>query len=262
MDSDHQVPEELAEDEIWEVISDFAAAAEKAVHQAGFDGVEIHGANGYLPDQFLQDVTNKRTDEWGGSIEKRSRFHLEVTKAVAKAVGADRVGMRLSPHGEFGCMGMEDPIPQFSHLVGELKEMGLAYLHFVEGRVSGAEDITTRKGNTNDPLIKIWDNVSPVLLAGGFSPISAAEAVDKLYPGFDIVIVFGRHFIANPDLVYRLRNGIPLSPFHRPTFYLPHSPEGYVDYPYCQEYVRETELPPPDALGKSEPVQDVVKPTA
>jgi len=241
MDSNHQVPEELTEDEIWEVISEYAVAAKNAIDRAGFDGVEIHGANGYLPDQFIQDITNKRNDKWGGSIENRSRFLLEVTKAVVNAVGADRVGIRLSPHGVFCCMGMEDPIPQFSHVVGELKVMGLAYLHLVEGRVDGSEESTMRTGSTNDPLIKIWDNVSPVLLAGGFTPASAVEAVDKLYKGFDVMIVFGRPFISNPDLVYRLRAGIPLSPFHRPTFYLPHTPEGYLDYPFCQEFIQETE---------------------
>lgn len=240
MHSNHQVPEELTEDEIWEVISEYVVAAQNAISGAGFDGVEIHGANGYLPDQFLQDVTNKRNDKWGGSIENRSRFHLEIARAVAKAVGADRVGMRLSPHGVFCCMGMEDPVPQFSHLVGELKKMGLAYLHFVEGRVSGAEETTMRTAKSNDPFIKIWDNASPILLAGGFTPASAAEAVDELYKDFDVVIVFGRHFIANPDLVYRLRRGIPINSFDRATFYVPHTPEGYVDYPFCEEFVQET----------------------
>ncbi|KAM7223124.1 hypothetical protein V8F06_001680 [Rhypophila decipiens] len=226
-----QVPEELNEQEIWETIAEYARAARNAVENAGFDGVEIHGANGYLPDQFLQDVSNQRSDSWGGSIENRSRFHIEVTKAVVEAIGPQRTGIRLSPHSEFLSMGMKNPMPQFSHVVSELKQMGLSYLHLVEWRISGHSDTDVRPGNTNDPLIEIWNNTSPVILAGSFTPTSAREAVDKIYKDSDVMIAFGRHFIANPDLVYRLKAELPLNKYDRPTFYLPLSEKGYLDYP-------------------------------
>jgi len=225
----------MTEEDIRDVIADYATAARNAI-EAGFDGVEIHGANGYLPDQFLQDVCNRRTDRWGGSIENRARFHLEVTKAVAEAVGADRVGMRLSPHSEYLGMRMADPLPTFEYLVAELKKFGLAYLHLVEGRISGQSDTDVREGETNSPLIRVWDNSSPVLLAGGFTPESAREVVEKTYRDYDVVVVFGRHFIANPDLVFRLKHDIALNKYDRPTFYLPKVPKGYIDYPFSQEF--------------------------
>lgn len=241
IDATREVPEAMTEDEIRETIADYAAAARNAVEQAGFDGVEIHGANGYLPDQFLQDVCNRRTDRWGGSVENRARFHLEVTRAVVAAVGADRVGMRLSPHSEYLGMRMADPLPTFEYLVAELKKFGLAYLHLVEGRISGQSDTDVREGETNTSLVRIWDNSSPVLLAGGFTPESAREVVDSTYRDYDVVVVFGRHFIANPDLVFRLKNGVPLNKYDRPTFYLPKVPRGYIDYPFSQEFA--TQIP-------------------
>lgn len=233
-----ETPEELTDDEIWEVISDYALAARNAVERAGFDGVEIHGANGYLPDQFLQDVSNQRDDQWGGSVENRSRFHIEVTKAVVEAIGAHRTGIRLSPHSQFLSMGMKDPMPQFLHLVRELKAMRLAYLHLVEWRISGHSDTDVRPGHTNDRLIEAWDNVSPIILAGSFTPQSAFEAVDVMYKGLDVLIAFGRHFISNPDLVYRIKTGAPLNKYDRSSFYLPISEKGYLDYPVVLETPR------------------------
>lgn len=123
-------PEPYTEAEIWQFVKDYAQAAKNAI-EAGFDGVEIHGANGYLIDQFLQDTCNKRTDGWGGSVEKRARFGLEVVKAVVEAIGADRTGMRLSPYSESQGMRMEDPRPGFGYLLEELKMFKLAYLHLV-----------------------------------------------------------------------------------------------------------------------------------
>ncbi len=133
-------PEPLTEEEIWEFVGYYKQAALNAI-EAGFDGVEIHGANGYLVDQFLQDVSNNRTDAWGGSIEKRARFGLEVAKAVVGAVGAERTGIRLSPFSTFQDMKMDDPIPQFSYFVEHLKPLKLAYVHVVESRISGNADI-------------------------------------------------------------------------------------------------------------------------
>lgn len=130
-------PRPLTEEEIWATINDYATAARNAVEKGGFDGVEIHAAHGYLIDQFTQDTSNKRTDQWGGSIENRARFAIEVSKAVVKAVGVERVGIRLSPWSNFQGMRMTDPIPQFSYLIQQLRKLDLAYLHIVEPRVAG-----------------------------------------------------------------------------------------------------------------------------
>lgn len=123
-------PKPYTEEEIWKFVSDYAQAAKNAI-EAGFDGEEIYGANGYLIDQFTQDTCNKRTDAWGGSVEKRARFGMEVVEAVVEAIGADRTGIRLSPYSESQGMKMEDPKPGFSYLVEELKKLKSAYLHLV-----------------------------------------------------------------------------------------------------------------------------------
>ncbi|KAK5002831.1 hypothetical protein LTR28_010931, partial [Elasticomyces elasticus] len=230
-------PRPLEEDEIQAFISDYASAAKRAVEGAGFDGVEIHGANGYLIDQFTQDLCNKRTDKWGGSIENRSRFGLEVSKAVVDAVGAEKVGIRLSPWSPFQGMRMEDPIPQFSHLIKSLKDLKLAYIHLVESRISGNADV-----ESTDKIqfaVDIWDNQSPVLMAGGFKPDSAKRAVDEEFKDRDVAIVFGRYFISNPDLAFRIEKGIELEKYDRDTFYKPKSKDGYLDYPYSKEWQQE-----------------------
>lgn len=227
-------PTPLTEDEIRWYVKQYAQAAKNAI-EAGFDGVEIHGANGYLVDQFIQDVSNQRTDQWGGSIENRARFALEVAEAVTEAVGSDRTGIRLSPFSDFQSMGMADPKPQFSYLVRELKKYKLAYIHLVESRISGNADVeATEKVNF---LVDIWDNQSPVLLAGGFKPASAVAAVEEEYPNRDIVVVFGRLFISNPDLVFRLQKGIELTSYERDTFYNPGQADGYTSYPFSKEFV-------------------------
>lgn len=232
-------PEELSEEEIWGLIGDYAQGAKNAI-EAGFDGVEIHGANGYLIDQFTQDTCNKRTDKWGGSVENRSRFGLEVTKAVVDAVGADKVGIRISPYSPFQGMRMEDPVPQFTHFVKGLKEFKLAYLHVVESRITGNADVESTE--KVDFVIDIWGNTSPILIAGGFKPKSALEAADEQYKDKDIIIVFGRYFISTPDLVYRIREGIDLTPYDRDTFYAPKQAKGYTDYPYSEKYQKEAKL--------------------
>lgn len=237
MTDNSPTPRELREDEIRQFVSDYAQAAKNAVEGAGFDGVEIHGANGYLIDQFTQDVCNKRTDKYGGSVENRSRFGLEVAKAVVNAVGADRTGIRLSPWSTFQGMQMEDPIPQFNHLLSGLKELKLAYIHLVESRIAGNADVETTE--KVDPFIKVWGKTSPIFIAGGFKPDSAKRAVDEEYTDNDIAIVFGRYFISNPDLVYRMEHGIEFSKYDRDTFYKAKSTEGYVDYPYSDEWLKE-----------------------
>lgn len=239
MQAGTEEPRALEEEEIRGFVGDYAQAAKNAI-EAGFDGVEIHGANGYLIDQFTQDVANKRTDAWGGSVEKRSKFGLEVAKAVVEAVGSEKVGIRLSPFSTFQGMKMADSIPQFSHLIEGLKELKLGYLHLVESRISGSANVEATE--KIDPLMKIWGKTSPVLVAGGFQPDSAKRAVEEEYTGQDVMIVFGRHFIANPDLPFRIEKGIELTKYNRDTFYNAGSPEGYVDYPFSKEWEAQSKL--------------------
>jgi len=230
-------PRPLTEDEIQEYIQAYASAAANAVKKAGLDGVEIHGANGYLIDQFTQDTANTRTDSWGGSIENRSRFGLEVTKAVVNAVGAERTGIRLSPWSTFQGMKMADPVPQFIHLIKGLKELNIAYLHLVESRIAGNADIEATE--KNDDFIELWGNTSPVFLAGGFTPDSARAVVDKQYKDKDVAVVFGRYWISTPDLVYRIANDIELTPYNRDLFYNAKEVKGYTDYPFSEEFNKQ-----------------------
>ena len=233
IDEEHAKPRPLTEDEIKTFIAEYATGAKNAI-EAGFDGVEVHGANGYLIDQFFQDVSNNRTDTYGGSIENRARFGLEVTKAVVDAVGADKTGFRLSPYSTFQSMGMKDPKPQFSYIVSGLRKLNLAYLHLVESRISGSAEVEPTE--KVDFLIDIWGGTSPVLIAGGFTPESAKRAVTDEYKDKDVGIVFGRYFIPNPDLPFRILNGIDLTPYDRSTFYKVKSPDGYIDWPFSKEF--------------------------
>ncbi|KAB5588109.1 inactive dehydrogenase EasA [Ceratobasidium theobromae] len=230
-----EVPRELAKEDIRRYVGLYAQAAKNAVEKAGFDGVEIHSANGYLLDQFLQDVCNKRTDEYGGSVENRTRFTLEVTDAVVAAIGVKKTAIRFSPWSRFQDMRMDDPIPTFSYLMEQLAQRHpeLAYVHFVEPRVSGDNEVghahevgTPKHPDSNDFARKIWGS-RPLLIAGGYKPDTAAAAAEQ-YPNAGIV--FGRYFLANPDLPERLRMGIALNHYDRKTFYT-NGAEGYIDYP-------------------------------
>jgi NADPH2 dehydrogenase len=235
----HQTPQEMTEDEIIQTIEDYASAAKNAV-AAGFDGIEIHGANGYLPDQFLQTTCNKRTDFWGGSIENRVRFYLAVVNAVIAAIGAKRTAVRLSPYSDFNGMLMDDPRPTFKHLLQQLKPLGLSYLHLIEARITGNDDSETGGQESVGWMVEMWDNVSPVLLSGGFRAESAQRAVDEQYKNHDVIIVFGRYFVSNPDLVYRIREGITLAPYDRSVFYTPKQTKGYADYPFSPQFLAAT----------------------
>ena len=231
------MPRAMTLAEIETTIRDFANASRNAI-EAGFDGVECHAANGYLIDQFLQDVSNKRTDKYGGSVANRSRYLEEVLQAMVAAVGADRVGLRLSPWSTFQGMKMQDPVPQFSHVVDIASKVGLAYLHLVESRISGASNANITDGSADEGLdfiYDLWDG--PLLVAGGYGAESARVLVDVGRPDKDIAVMFGRPFISNPDLVYRIREGIPLEPYDRGTFYASGSPKGYSDYAYSKEYL-------------------------
>jgi len=234
MTEDSVIPQEMTHGQIISCIADFKQAAKNAI-LAGFDGVEIHGANGYLVDQFLQDNCNKRSDSWGGGDANRAKFALEIAAALVDAVGADKVGFRISPFSLFQGMRMADPIPQFTYLVEQLKMHGLAYLHIIESRVNNNVDV--EKTDSIDFLLEIWGNTSPVFVAGGYTPENAVPAIDEEYKNYDVAVVFGRHFLANPDLPYRIKHGLPLNKYDRASFYTPLLPVGYTDYPFSSGFI-------------------------
>ncbi|KAI2638446.1 putative N-ethylmaleimide reductase [Xylaria nigripes] len=230
-------PRELSLEECEEKIENYVRAATNAI-AAGFDGVEIHGANGYLIDQFTQDCCNKRTDRYGGSIENRSRFTVELVTAICKAIGPERVGLRLSPWSTYNEMKMDDPIPQFSDLISKISNLNIAYLHLVESRVKGIDD--AEYSDSSESLKFAYDLwKGPLLVAGGFTSESARRLVDIEHPDKDIVVTFGRHFLSTPDLPFRLRHDIPLNKYDRNTFYAPGSATGYIDYPFSDEFLDE-----------------------
>jgi len=219
------MPRALALEEIPGIIEEFRTGAERAL-RAGFDGVEIHGANGYLPDQFLQDGTNKRTDEYGGSIENRARFLLEVTQAAISVWGADRVGVRIAPSGTYGSMSDSNPAATFGFVVTELDRLGIAYLHVVEPRIKGIEEIANGQAPIAAQHLRRKFRRT-LIAAGGFTGESAAAIVAA---GDADLVAFGRHFIANPDLPERIRRNLPLNRYDRSTFYGGDG-RGYIDYP-------------------------------
>jgi NADPH2 dehydrogenase len=232
MEEGAHVPKAMDIQGIEQTIQDFVDASRNAM-RAGFDGVEIHGANGFLLDQFMQDVSNQRTDEYGGSVENRSRLIIEVIAAVADVIGPEHVGLRLSPWSTMQGMRMKDPIPQFTDVIKKTGQMGLAYLHLVESRISGSMDF-----DAHDRLDFAYDHWNgPLLVAGGYNKQEAEDCVDLQYPGKDIMVMFGRHFISNPDLVYRIKEGLELNAYDRETFYLLESALGYSDYPFSKEYL-------------------------
>ncbi|EPQ51259.1 FMN-linked oxidoreductase [Gloeophyllum trabeum ATCC 11539] len=225
-------PRSLTISEIKEYVQLYATAAFNAVHKAGFDGVEIHGAGGYLPDQFLQDVCNQREDEYGGSLENRCRFSLEVVKAVADAVGEAKTGFRISPWGRFGGMREKDPKATFSYFLRRLRDLhpSLAYLHMIEPRTDGPMTVKDMpEGDSNDFVREIWAP-RPIVSAGGYTKESALEAAEK----YGYLVAFGRYFIANPDLPQRILQDIPWTRYDRKTFYIPKTPRGYIDYPFAK----------------------------
>jgi N-ethylmaleimide reductase len=223
----YETPRALATEEIAGIIAAYRQAAQNA-QAAGFDGVEIHGANGYLIEQFLQSRTNLRTDRYGGSIENRARFLLEVTQAAIDVWGATRVGVRLSPYGIANGSGEPEPMPLYTYAVDALNRLGLAYLHLIEPRSSGAgrADVNWQNVPSAMTLFRpLWNGV--LIAAGGFTGDTAEAAIAA---GHADAIAFGRSFISNPDLPYRLAHGFPLTPYHRPTFYGGED-KGYTDYP-------------------------------
>ncbi|KAK7062863.1 hypothetical protein VNI00_000359 [Paramarasmius palmivorus] len=229
-----ETPRPLTIEEIREYVQWFAKAASDSIHKAGFDGVEVHLANGYLLSQFLVDTANQRTDEYGGSIENRARLPLEIIDAVVKAIGEERVGTRMSPWSPFQDARMDDPIPQHAYVVREIKERypNFAYLSVIEPRISGSQEMDNpvAASDSNDFLREIWAP-KPLISAGGYTRESAIQQADK-HP--NELISFGRLFISNPDLPIRLLKDLPLTKYNRDTFYT-NDHVGYTDYPFYKE---------------------------
>ncbi|KAI9459254.1 putative NADPH2 dehydrogenase chain OYE2 [Lactarius psammicola] len=204
-DGELVVPRELTAAEIKEYVQLYSKAASNAI-EAGFDGVEVHAANGYLPDQFLQTMSNERTDEYGGSVGQ-------------------------------SCMGMKDPLPTFTTFVERIRDAhpNFAYIHVVEPRVDGITegDLTDEnRAQSNEVLRKIWGD-RPYIAAGGMDGATAINTVEK-YGG---LVAFGRHFIANPDLPLRLKEGLSLTRYNRDTFYAAEAAAGYIDYPFANHVI-------------------------
>jgi len=233
VDDTHAVAKEMSIEDIQELIAAHVQAAKNAI-AAGFDGVEIHGANGYLIDQFLQDVTNTRTDRYGGSVENRSRLAFEIVQAVVNAIGAERTGIRFSPYNNFQGMGMADPYPQFSDILSKINPLGLAYVHLVSGIVVGVTEVENPQSLT--PLLNHYTS-GPVIIAGGYKADSAAKLVDEEYKDRDVVVAFGRHFLSTPDLVFRVQNGLEMNKHSFATFYKAKAADGYIDYPFSPEFL-------------------------
>ena len=204
----------LDADEIPGLVGQFRKAAERAL-EAGFDGVELHNANGYLADTFLQDGTNKRTDAYGGSLAKRTTFSLALVEAFVSVWGGNRVGVRISPSGKWGSISDSNPEVTFGYYAQQLNTYGLAYLHIIEPRVMGTETIDdTLPPVASSFLRQVFKG--PIIAAGGFSRQSAEAILQK---GDADLVAFGRYFTSNPDLPERLRNDLPLNPYVREAFW-------------------------------------------
>ena len=221
-------PRAFDAEEIPGIVHTFASAATNAVHTAGFDGVEVHGANGYLLDQFLKRGANQRTDDYGGSIENRARFLLETVRAIVDEIGGGRVGVRLSPVTPANDVHDPDPQPLFEYVARQLAPLGLAYIHVIEGATGGPRDIADRPFDY-EAFRRAYRE------AGGKGAWMVNNSYDKalaeqaLARGADLV-AFGRPFLANPDLVERLRRDAPLNTPDKATFY-GGGAKGYTDYP-------------------------------
>ncbi|WP_287803844.1 alkene reductase [Diaphorobacter sp.] len=226
-------PRALAAEELPDIVHAFAAAARNAVQTAGFDGVEIHGANGYLLDQFLKDGTNQRKDDYGGGIANRVRLMVEVTRAVVDAIGGGRVGIRLSPVTPANDIRDSDPQPLFEHLARELAPLGLAFIHVIEGATGGPREVEGRPFDyaAFKNAYRSAGGRGAWMVNNGYDRDMAQEA---LASGRADIVAFGRAFISNPDLVERLRRGAPLNAWDKTTFY-GGGEHGYIDYPALEQ---------------------------
>lgn len=218
----HPAPQAMTGAEITSTIAEYAQAARNAV-TAGFDGIELHSANGYLLEQFIRPNTNRRTDAYGGPIENRARFVLEVAEAAAGAVGKDRVGIRLSPFGVFNDMPLYDAMEaDYTYLAQQLDARGLVYVHLVDHSSMGAPPVPDAMKTAFRRLFK-----RTLILSGGYD---AGRAESDLAAGKCDLIAVGRPFLANPDLVERWRTSAAVNAWDMSTFYTP-GPKGYTDYP-------------------------------
>ncbi|MFM2342423.1 MAG: hypothetical protein RLZZ592_2076 [Pseudomonadota bacterium] len=227
----YETPRALEIHEIAALVDDYRRAAQRA-REAGFDGVEIHAANGYLLDQFLQDGTNHRQDAYGGPVAHRMRLLLEVVDAVAQVWPLERIGVRLSPWGENGDIADSDPFGLFTQVAAALAARGVGYLHLIEPRSrAGLKDGVNDAAPLSIAAVLREVFPGPLIASGGFTAETAEQA---LQAGHADLIAFGRAFIANPDLPQRLTTGALLNAHHRPTFY-GGGAQGYIDYPALED---------------------------
>ncbi len=221
---DLETPRELDEKEIPEIVEDYKQAAKRA-KEAGFDGVEIHSANGYLLDQFLQSKSNKRNDKYGGSLENRCRFLLEVVNALTKIWPTSRIGVRLSPNGSYNDMGSKDYRETFTYVAGQLNKLGLAYLHVMDGVAFGFHELG--EPMTLNEFREVFSG--PIIGNCGYTQETAETAIKG---GHADLIAFGRPFISNPDLVERFRNGWLLAADADMGSWFSFEKEGYTDFKF------------------------------
>jgi N-ethylmaleimide reductase len=219
----HPVPAEMTDGEVWDTVAEYAQAAANVIENSDFDGVELHGANGYLIDQFLNTASNLRTDQWGKTIEGRAKFALEVAKATVAKAGKERVGIRISPYGAFNGSVPDDEMDAlYIYLAKELGALGIAYIHMVDHSSMGTPPVPDKLKQ------KIKEAFGGTfILSGGYS---AAQAESDLLANKGDLVAFGRPFISNPKLVTAFKTGKDLLDADQDTFYTP-GPEGYTDYP-------------------------------
>jgi 12-oxophytodienoic acid reductase len=223
-------PRRLEIDEIPHIVNDFRLAARNAI-DAGFDGVEIHGAHGYLIDQFMKDQVNDRTDEYGGSLESRCRFALEIVEAVVNEIGAEKVGLRLSPFANYMESADLNPDSLALYMANAVNKFNLVYLHVIEPRmVKLGEKFETP--HSLSPMRKAFKGT--FIAAGGYNRSDGNKAVEEDYAD---LVAFGRLFLANPDLPRRFELDAPLNEYNRSTFYIHDPVIGYTDYPFLEDHV-------------------------
>lgn len=221
-------PRQLKTEEIPQVVNDFRLAARNAI-KAGFDGVEVHGAHGYLLDQFMKDQVNDRTDKYGGSLVNRCRFPLEVVEAVVNEIGADKVGIRLSPFANYSEAGDSNPQALGVYMAKSLDKYGILYCHMVEPRMK----IIGEKSETPHSLLPMREAFKGTFIsAGGYQREDGNDAVSDNRTD---LVAYGRLFLANPDLPRRFELDAPLNKYNRDTFYVPDPVNGYTDYPFLQD---------------------------
>jgi N-ethylmaleimide reductase len=220
----HPTPRAMTLEDIQQAQDEYVQAAKNAV-EAGFDGVEIHAANGYLPNQFINATTNQREDSYGGSVENRARFVLEVTQKMVEAIGSDKTGIRLSPYVQFNDLGRYDSIADtYTFIVDQLNKMDLAYLHLLDVRAMGAQDVP------DGFLLELVRGYQGVVMFNGGLGADLNEATKLVELSDRYLISLGSLFIANPDLIKRLKMGAKLNEFDQSTLYTP-GREGYLTYP-------------------------------